>query len=142
MGSIILFDGVCNFCNQSVQFIIQNDPAEHYKFASLQGDIGKRLLNQYHVDKDINSIVLIENEKSYLKSSAALRISMKLNWPWKLFGIFLLIPRFIRDFFYDIVAKNRYRWFGRQENCMLPSPNLKERFLDKEENGSKSKAKK
>ncbi len=130
MGSIILYDGLCSFCNQSVQFIIKRDPFEYYKFASLQGEIGQKLLEQLQLEKNVKAIVLIENEKFYLKSSAALRICMKLKWPWKMFGILLFVPRFIRDFFYDIVAKNRYKWFGKQENCMLPSPNIKKRFLD------------
>lgn len=130
MRSIILYDGVCSFCNQSVQFIIKRDPNEYYKFASLQGEIGQKLLDQLQVMKDIKAIVLIENETFYLKSSAALRICIRLKWPWKMFGILLIVPRFIRDFFYDIVANNRYKWFGKQENCMLPSPNIKKRFLD------------
>ena len=130
MERIILFDGVCNLCNQSVQFIIKRDRNEKFKFASLQGDIGKRLLNQYQINNKSESIVLIENNKYFTKSSAVLRICIHLSIFWKLFSIFLIIPIFFRDFFYGIIAKNRYRLFGKQDSCMLPSPNIKNRFLD------------
>ena len=130
MDRIILFDGVCNLCNQSVQFIIKRDRNKNFKFASLQGGTGKRLIKQYQIDDRVDSIVLIENNKYYLKSSAAIRICMQLSGLWNLFAVFLIIPIFMRDFLYDVIAKKRYMWFGKLDSCMLLSPNLKDRFLD------------
>ncbi|MDQ0200115.1 thiol-disulfide oxidoreductase DCC family protein [Neobacillus ginsengisoli] len=130
MERIILFDGICNFCNQSVQFILKRDPNGRFKFASLQGEAAKILFKKYDYDKEINSIILIENERIFIKSEAALRVCINLKGPVKLLSIFRIIPRFIRDFFYDIVAENRYKWFGKKESCMLPPPEWKKRFLD------------
>lgn len=130
LESIILFDGVCNLCNNSVQFIIKRDPKGHFKFASLQSETGKRILKQYDVRKDIDSLILIENEKVYFKSSAALQICSKLNGFWKLLSIFKIIPPIFRDFFYDKVAINRYNWFGKRDSCMLPTAEMKKRFLE------------
>ncbi|OIK15681.1 thiol-disulfide oxidoreductase [Bacillus sp. MUM 116] len=130
MERIVLFDGVCNLCNQSVQFIIKRDPSGIFKFASLQGERGKRIISDFGIPAELESLILIENEKAYRKSTAALRICGKLNGPWKLFVILMIIPPFIRDYIYDIIAKNRYKWFGRKNSCMLPSPSLKNRFLD------------
>lgn len=130
MTSIILFDGVCNFCNGSVQFILKNDPVGHFRFASLQSDVGKKLLKQHGIINDINSFVLIEDNKYYVKSSAALRICRNLEGPWKFLYFFRFVPRPFRNFFYDLIAKNRYKWFGKTESCMLPSPEVRNRFLD------------
>ncbi|MEX1383530.1 thiol-disulfide oxidoreductase DCC family protein [Lutibacter sp.] len=129
--SIILFDGICNLCNTSVIFIIKHDKKAHFKFASLQSDAAKELLLQYNVKKiKIDSIILIENGTFYEKSTAALRISKKLNGGFKLLYIFILIPTFIRDWVYNYIAKNRYKWFGKKDNCMIPSEKLKSRFLE------------
>ncbi|MBV7506582.1 thiol-disulfide oxidoreductase DCC family protein [Bacillus sp. sid0103] len=130
MDRIILFDGVCNLCNSSVQFIIKRDSAGYFKFASLQSQTGQTLLKKHGLNNDLNSFVLIENDKVYLKSSAALRVCSKLGTVWRIFSIFRFLPSFIRDFLYDIVAKNRYKWFGKEESCMLPLPEWKQRFLD------------
>jgi predicted DCC family thiol-disulfide oxidoreductase YuxK len=130
MERIILFDGVCNLCNKSVQFIIKRDSAGSFKFASLQGETGQFLLKRYGLKNDLNSFILIENNKGYLKSSAALRVCSKLGSTWPLLSVFRLLPPFFRDFLYDIVAKNRYKWFGKEDSCMLPLPQWKERFLD------------
>ncbi|WP_064091707.1 thiol-disulfide oxidoreductase DCC family protein [Rossellomorea aquimaris] len=129
MEKIILFDGECNFCDKSVQFIIKRDPEGHFKFASLQSEIGKRLLERCNSPKDIDSFILIEESDCYFKSSAALRVCKNITGAWKILTIFLVIPKPIRDFFYDIVAKNRYKWFGEKESCMLPSPEERKRFL-------------
>jgi predicted DCC family thiol-disulfide oxidoreductase YuxK len=130
MNGIVLFDGICNFCNQSVQFIIKKDPKGYYKFASLQSDIGQKFLEKYKISHDIDSIILIDNEECYFKSSAALHICRNLKGVWKLLYLLLIIPRPLRDFFYEIIAKNRYKWFGKRESCMLPAPGVKERFLE------------
>lgn len=128
--SIILFDGECNFCNSSVQFIIQRDQEKRFKFGSLQGEAGYKLLSMHNPPKDLDSLVLVEDDKAYYKSSAALRITKQLKGIWKLFYIFIIIPRPIRDFFYDFIARNRYKWFGKKDSCMIPSPEMRNRFLD------------
>ncbi|NWQ42702.1 thiol-disulfide oxidoreductase DCC family protein [Bacillus sp. EB106-08-02-XG196] len=130
MESIILFDGVCNFCNSGVQFIIKRDSNFHFKFASLQSETGQMLLNKYGISNKIDSMIVIENEKVYIKSSAALRISKYLDGNWKYLTIFKFLPTFFRDFLYDILAKNRYKWFGKMDTCMLPALEMKKRFLD------------
>lgn len=130
MESIILFDGVCNLCHSGVQFIIKRDSRCHFKFASLQSETGQMFLNKYGISKKIDSIIVIENEKVYIKSSAALRISRYLDGYWKYLTILKVLPPFFRDFLYDILAKNRYKWFGKKESCMLPSTEMKNRFLD------------
>ena len=129
MDRIILFDGDCNFCDQSVQFIIKRDPQGLFKFASLQSEIGKKLLNKYNTPSDLDSFVLIEGNHCYFKSSAALRICKNLKGVWKLLYVLLVVPKPLRDFFYGIIAENRYKWFGIKESCMLPSPEERKRFL-------------
>jgi predicted DCC family thiol-disulfide oxidoreductase YuxK len=129
--TILLFDGVCNLCNQAVLFIIPRDPKETIRFASLQSDTGQRLLGRHGLSADrLDTMVLIDREKAYTKSSAALRIARKLHWPWPLFYLFILIPRPLRDTVYDWIASNRYRWFGKKEQCMLPTPQTRRRFLE------------
>jgi predicted DCC family thiol-disulfide oxidoreductase YuxK len=130
MGSIILFDGICNLCNSGVQFMIKRDSKCHFKFVSLQSDTGQMLLHKYGISNKIDSIIVIEKEKVYIKSSAALYISRYLDGYWKYLKILKVLPPSIRDFLYDIVAKNRYRWFGKKETCMLPTLKMKKRFLD------------
>lgn len=130
MERIILFDGVCNLCDSSVQFIIKRDPEGKFKFASLQSGIGQELLKKHGLKSTINSFVLIENGKVYVKSGAAIRISKQLYGLWKMSTVFLVIPPFIRDSLYSVIAKNRYKWFGKKESCLLPSPEWKNRFLD------------
>ncbi|WP_337446688.1 thiol-disulfide oxidoreductase DCC family protein [Bacillus cereus] len=126
---IVLFDGECNVCDRSVQFIIKRDPIGLFKFASLQSDIGKELLNKYNAPNDLSSLVLIENNNCYLKSSAALRVTKNLKGAWKLLYLLLVVPKPLRDYFYSIMAKNRYKWFGKKDSCMLPSPEVRKRFL-------------
>lgn len=128
MNNIILFDGECNFCDSSVQFIIRRDVEGVFKFASLQGETGQRLLLEHHIPKDMDSFLLITNNKAYLKSAAALRVSRRLKGIWKLLYAFIVVPRPIRDFFYDILAKNRYKWFGKKEICTIPTPEIRSRF--------------
>ncbi|PWU67697.1 MULTISPECIES: thiol-disulfide oxidoreductase DCC family protein [Gracilibacillus] len=130
MKKVILFDGVCNFCNHSVQFIIKHDPKQKFQFASLQSKIGEQFKKDYHIPHHIDSIVLIDEEKAYTKSTAALRIAKELKGLYKGLYVLLIIPKPIRDKIYQIVAKNRYRWFGKRTSCMIPNPEDKQRFLD------------
>lgn len=128
---IILFDGVCNLCNRSVQFIIKRDRKKQFRFASLQGRTGQELLEKFDLPAgDLNSFVLVENDRIYRKSTAALRVTRYLRGGWKMLYSFMIVPPFIRDTVYMIIARNRYKWFGRKEECMIPTPGLKERFLD------------
>ncbi|MBM7651197.1 thiol-disulfide oxidoreductase DCC family protein [Neobacillus cucumis] len=129
MERIILFDGECNFCDFSVQFIIKRDPNGLFKFALLQSDIGKELLHKYNTPSNIDSLVLIEDKNCYFKSTAALRVCKNLKGAWKLPYFLLVIPKPLRDFFYEIIAKNRYKWFGTKESCMIPSSEDRNRFL-------------
>ncbi len=128
---LILFDGVCNFCNYWVNFAIKKDRKKKLKFTTLQGATAKQLLPKYHINPtSLSSVILIDNGKVYTQSSAAIRICKYLDGGWKLFYGLIIIPKFIRDFFYNIIARNRYKWFGKKERCMVPTPELKERFLD------------
>jgi len=128
--SIILFDGVCNLCNGAVNFVIKRDPGNVFKFTPLQEKQGVLLLKKHAIDaQELDSIVLVENKKVYTKSSAALRIARKMSNLWPLFFVLLIIPSFIRDGVYDFIAKNRYKWFGKKKQCMIPTPGLREKFL-------------
>lgn len=129
---IILFDGVCNLCNSSIQFVIKRDKKNNYKFAALQSDTAKILLNERGIDSSqIDSIILIDpNTAYYIKSTAALEIGKSFGGVWRLLSIFEWVPRPIRDWIYDLIAKNRYSWFGKQNDCMIPTPELKAKFLD------------
>ncbi|MFD2682063.1 thiol-disulfide oxidoreductase DCC family protein [Bacillus seohaeanensis] len=127
--AIILFDGICNLCNHSVQFIIKRDPTAYFQFASLQSDVGVSLRETYGLPTRIDSVVLIENNKVFVKSNAALHICKHLKGMWKLLFVLKLLPPFIRDGLYEVVAKNRYKWFGKRDQCMLPDQNRKDRFL-------------
>ncbi|SHG55007.1 thiol-disulfide oxidoreductase DCC family protein [Ornithinibacillus halophilus] len=129
MDRIILFDGVCNFCNSSVQFIIKRDPKGLYKYASLQSDIGQELLKSHQIPNDLNSFIFIEDGNVYFKSTAALRVCWNLKGFWKFAYMFIVVPKPIRDVVYNIIAKNRYRWFGKREQCMIPSQDIRNRFL-------------
>lgn len=129
MHPVILFDGVCNFCDASVQFILNRDPKGIFQFASLQSEAGQNLVKKHNVPADVDSMILIEDDKVYYKSTAALRISRHLQGAWKwLYGL-IIIPSPIRNIVYDLIAKNRYKWFGQKESCMLPPPNIRKRFL-------------
>ncbi len=128
---IILFDGVCNFCNASVNFIIDHDPADRFRFAPLQSPLGKRLLAQHGLaGQKIDSVVLIEGRHSCVKTTAALRIARHLSPPWPLLSWLIVLPAGMRDLAYDWFARNRYRWFGRSDHCRMPTPELRRRFLD------------
>jgi predicted DCC family thiol-disulfide oxidoreductase YuxK len=129
--SILLFDGVCNLCNGFVQFTLKRDAKAHFIFASLQSEVGSSLIKKYEIPGDVlQSVILVENGKYYLRSTAVLRLMRGLSLPWPfLYYVFVVIPRPIRDWAYRFVATHRYRWFGRQEQCWLPRPEWKSRFL-------------
>jgi len=130
MSAIILFDGVCNFCNGSVNFIIERDPQKYFKFAPLQSEVGEKILKENGVDKiETDSVVLIEDGKVHTHTTAALRIARQLSGRWSWFYGFIVVPSFIRDIFYKLFAKYRYQVFGKQDACMLPTPEMRERFL-------------
>lgn len=126
----ILFDGVCNLCNGAVLFIIKRDPNQKFQFASLQSAFGKSQLQKYNLNtKDVDSIVLIKSSKAFVRSTAALQIASQLNGLWPVLSIFKIFPTFIRDGVYNWIAKNRYSWFGKKDACMIPTPELKSRFI-------------
>lgn len=127
---IILFDGVCNLCNGAVTFIIKRDKKDVFKFAALQSEIGQELISKFKIDTSkLDSIILIDGEKHYEKSSAALRIAKYLSGAYPLLFGFMVVPKFIRNAVYDYIAKNRYKWFGKKESCMIPTAELKSKFL-------------
>ncbi|MFZ3274008.1 MAG: DCC1-like thiol-disulfide oxidoreductase family protein [Lutibacter sp.] len=129
--SIILFDGVCNLCNASVNFVIKHDKKAQFLFASFQSDAAKEILLQFNLENlNLDSIVLIDDGKIYEKSTAILRIARHLNYGFKSLYFFIVIPKSVRDWLYSYIAKNRYKFFGKRESCMVPSLELKNRFLD------------
>jgi predicted DCC family thiol-disulfide oxidoreductase YuxK len=132
--SIVLFDGVCHLCNNSVNFIINRDRHKYFKFTPLQSQIGQQLLRQHHLSPtDLNTLVLIEEGKAYTRSTAALRIARQLSGLWPGAYLLIVVPRWLRDAAYSFIAKNRYKWFGKREACMMPTPDVKERFLGTED---------
>ncbi|GEM45426.1 thiol-disulfide oxidoreductase DCC family protein [Deinococcus cellulosilyticus] len=129
-GPVVLFDGVCNLCNSSVQFILLNDRTGRLHFASLQSEIAAELLEAHWKGANLpDSIIVVVEGKVHAKSDAALYIARNLKFPYYLLGLFSFIPRPIRDAIYDWIARNRYRWFGKRDQCMLPRPEWKSRFL-------------
>ena len=128
---IILFDGVCNLCNSSVQYVIKHDRDALFRFASLQGEAGQQLLVKYNLSvNDLNSFVLIHDNKAYTRSAAALMVTKQLTGITKLLYGFIIVPPFIRNAVYDLIAKNRYKWFGKKDSCMIPAADLQSRFLN------------
>ncbi|WP_215223468.1 thiol-disulfide oxidoreductase DCC family protein [Echinicola shivajiensis] len=127
---IVLFDGVCNLCNQAVDFIIRHDSKDHFKLASLQDIPGQKLLKGKSINEDyLDSLVLLRKDKVYYKSRAALEIAKKLKGLWPLFYGFIIVPKFLRDSIYDWIAQNRYKWFGKRDTCRLPNEDEKSKFL-------------
>jgi predicted DCC family thiol-disulfide oxidoreductase YuxK len=128
---IIFFDGVCNLCNTSVQFVIKHDAGKVFRFAPLQGETAKRMLATQRVQGLIpDSIILLEEGKIYARSDAALQIASRLKMPWRWLVVLKWVPRPLRDWIYNQIAQHRYRWFGQKETCWLPTPQLKALFLD------------
>jgi predicted DCC family thiol-disulfide oxidoreductase YuxK len=130
-GPIVLFDGICTFCNGSVNFIIEHDPHRRFRFAPLQSEFGQALLRRFGLPADdLDTMILVENGRAYAQSSAALRIAWDLGQWWSLLGILFAVPPFLRDGAYNLLAQNRYRWFGRTDTCRVPTPELRDRFLE------------
>ena len=130
-GPILLFDGVCNLCSASVQFVLKRNKKENVRFASLQSDFAVKALKDSKLPTDyLNSLVLLENGRTYVKSDAALKLAKHLDGAWKLGGAFSIVPKLIRDAVYDWVAKNRYKWSGKKDVCWIPEPRWKARFIE------------
>ncbi len=128
---IILFDGVCNLCNSSVQFVISHDPQRQFRFASLQSEFGQSVLTKFNLPTNsLQSFILLDNNKIDTKSTAALKVAKQLNKGWSLLYAFIIVPAFIRDAVYQFIAKNRYKWFGKKEACWIPTQELKHLFID------------
>ena len=127
---IVLFDGVCNFCDASVNWIIARDRRGMFRFAALQSAAGERLQREHGLDPTaLDTLVLVDGARVYRKSGAALRVLRRLRLPWPILFGMILVPPFIRDFVYDFLARRRYGWFGRKEECMVPAPEVRDRFL-------------
>ena len=129
---LILFDGVCNLCNSSVLYVIKRDKKNKFLFAPLQSEIGKELITKFKVDTDkTDSILLYHPESNSLKhkSSAALHIAKYLGFPTRVMVLFFVVPTFIRNWVYDFIAKNRYKWYGKKDSCMIPTPELQSKFI-------------
>ncbi|QEC67021.1 DUF393 domain-containing protein [Panacibacter ginsenosidivorans] len=128
---VILFDGVCNLCSSSVQFVIKHDPKRQFRYASLQSDYGQRVLKKFGLpENELNSFILLENEKIYTRSAGALRVTKKLSGLWPLLYGFIIVPPFIRNAVYTYIAQHRYKWFGKKEVCWVPTTELKQLFLN------------
>ncbi|MDH5605393.1 MAG: thiol-disulfide oxidoreductase DCC family protein [Anaerolineae bacterium] len=128
---VVLFDGVCNLCSRTVQFIVPRNPQANLSFASLQSEFGQSVLAAYQLpEEEFDTILLLEGAKIYFHSSAILRLATYLRYPWRLAGVMLLVPRPIRDRVYNWVSRNRYRWFGKLDACLVPTPDLQARMIE------------
>ena len=131
LNNLIIFDGVCNLCNASVQFIINRDKKRVFKFLPLQSEKATKIFKQFNIDfENLDTIILIKNKNVFIRSDAVLEIAYTFEYPWKIVYFFIFTPKFIRDWIYKIIASNRYNWFGKRENCMIPTEDMKSRFLD------------
>jgi len=128
MSAIILFDGVCNFCDGAVNFIIEHDKKNYFKFAPLQSETGQKHVEKFGLSA-IDSVILVENDKAYTHSTGALKVAKHLDGIWSLLYALIIIPKPIRDFFYKLFAKYRYKLFGKKDECMIPSPEVRAKFL-------------
>ena len=128
---IILFDGVCNLCNGFVQFLIKRDPAGKFRFSALQSDFGRSQLIRFNLNPDLlHSVIVIDGDNVLQRSDAALRIVNQLGGPWKILNAFKIFPKSLRDALYSWLARNRYKVFGKRDSCMIPTPELKARFIE------------
>lgn len=127
---VILFDGVCNLCNGSVNFLIRRDEKGIFKYSPLQSNFSKKLIDELNIPKYVDSIILVHKNRYYLKSDAVIEIIKELKWYWKIFLFGSILPRKLRDKIYDIIANHRYNWFGKRDECMIPTDDLKSRFIE------------
>lgn len=127
---IVLYDGVCNYCNALANYIIRHDPDKRFRFAALQSAKGQELLRQHGLPPTLDSVVFIEDGKAHIKSDATIRIAPHLTGAAKLAVLLRIVPRFVRNWFYDFIAKHRYQWWGKQDQCIIPSQEVRDRFLD------------
>lgn len=128
---ILLFDGVCNLCNGFVQWVVRRDPEAVFRFASLQSDVGQHLLSRAGLPaRELSTVVLYQDGEFYTHSDVPLLVALRLGGPWSLLYVLRIVPKPLRDAVYNWVARNRYRWFGKRESCMVPTPELRSRFLD------------
>lgn len=127
---MILFDGVCNLCNGSVNFLIRRDEKGIFKYSPLQSNFSKKLIDELNIPKYVDSIILVHKNRYYLKSDAVIEIIKELKWYWKIFLFGSILPRKLRDKIYDIIANHRYNWFGKRDECMIPTDDLKSRFIE------------
>jgi len=126
---VILFDGVCNLCNGTVDFLLKRDRKKQFRYAALQSETGKALIQKYHFSEQTDSVILIKLNKAYFESDAAIEIANMLPYPWRLGIVFKIIPKYVRNKIYKWVAKNRYRWFGKRKTCRIPTPEENEFFM-------------
>lgn len=130
MSALVIFDGVCNFCVGSVNFILRHEAKPDLQFAAVQSNTGTRMLRELGFDPaDAETFVLIEDGRAYLRSTAAIRVARYLRWPWRALVVLWIVPRPLRDWAYRLVATHRYRWFGRKDSCMIPTPEVRRRFV-------------
>ncbi|GAA4281826.1 thiol-disulfide oxidoreductase DCC family protein [Gaetbulibacter aestuarii] len=129
---LILFDGVCNLCNSSIQYVIKYDKKNQFMFTALQSNTGKALIERFNIDtQKTDSVLLYTPEKGLdYKSTAALKVAYRLGFPHALWCVFFIVPTFLRNWIYDFIARNRYKWFGKKAECMVPTPELKAKFLE------------
>lgn len=128
--NLVLFDGVCNFCHAGVQFILRHDRQNVFHFASIQSELGQKLYREHGLNPaDLQTLLVLSRGQAFTRSDAALEVAIRLGGIWRLFGVFKIVPRSLRDWGYSFFARNRYRWFGRAEACILPTPELRKRFL-------------
>ena len=128
--ALIFFDGVCNFCNDRINFIIRHDKRDYFRFAPLQSEVAEKMLKEHKPEAlGGDTFILFENGKVYDRTTAALRIARKLDGAWPAFYALIIVPPFLRDIVYRIIAKNRYKWWGKRESCMIPTPEVRKKFL-------------
>jgi len=130
-NTIIIFDGLCNLCSAAVQFVIYRDPQEKFRFVSFQSDAGRKLVNDFtNVSNNPETVILIKDNQAYYKSDAALHIAKELSGLWKYAFYFKAVPRPVRDSIYGFIAQKRYKWFGKRDICLVPAPEIRERFIE------------
>jgi predicted DCC family thiol-disulfide oxidoreductase YuxK len=129
-NNLILFDGVCNLCNALVQFVIRHDANGKFRFAPIQSEIGREIFERHDLDPDdLQTFVFMMERRMFLRSDAAIEVASRFGGAWAILRVFLLVPRSLRDFIYSFIARHRYQWFGRKDVCMIPTPEIRERFL-------------